>query len=386
MNPDSRQELNHDLSQPFASSRPLADFSLWDQMLEKRSILQFRLELTARCNNDCRHCYICLPAGDRAAQAREPTFSEIMEIADQAVQMGALWCTITGGEPLLREDFEAIYLGLKRKGLLVSVFTNACLLQEKHVALFKKYPPQDIEITVYGVTKETYEAVTRRPGSFDAFLLGLNLLLENGLKVRLKTMALRSNVQELPQIADFCRARTKDYFRFDPLLHLRLDCDPARNEEIKSERLPPQEIVALEKADPERFHALEKGCSKLINSDFCGIKCNHLFHCGTGVGSFVLGYDGNLRLCMSLQHPDCIYDLRKGSLTDFWQSFVPKVKDLRSDKEEFLETCRVCPIINLCIWCPAHAYLEDGEMDAQVPYFCAVAHARAEALGYYERR
>ncbi|MCX6674408.1 MAG: hypothetical protein NTY37_11600 [Methanothrix sp.] len=47
-----------------------------------------------------------------------------------------------------------------------------------------------------------------------------------------------------------------------------------------------------------------------------------------------------------------------------------------------LETCRVCPIINLYIWCPAHAYLEDGEMDAQVPYFCAVAHARAEALGY----
>jgi sulfatase maturation enzyme AslB (radical SAM superfamily) len=47
-----------------------------------------------------------------------------------------------------------------------------------------------------------------------------------------------------------------------------------------------------------------------------------------------------------------------------------------------LETCRVCPIINLCIWCPAHAYLEKGEMDVQVPYFCAVAHAQAEALGY----
>lgn len=382
MNPDLKQELNHDVGLPFASSRSVADFSLWDRMKEKRSILEFRLELTARCNNDCRHCYICLPAGDRVAQAHEPTFSEIMEIANQAVRMGALWCTITGGEPLIRDDFEAIYLGLKKTGLLISIFTNACLLQKKHVELFKRYPPHDIEVTVYGVTKKTYEAVTRRPGSFDAFMQGLNLLLENGLKMRLKAMALRSNVHELPQIADFCRARTKDYFRFDPVLHLRLDRDPARNEEIKSERFTPQEIVALERGDPERFHAMEKGCSKLINSEFCRIKCNHLFRCGIGIGSFVLGNDGNLRLCLDLQHPDCIYDLRKGSLTDYWQNFVPKVRDLHSSKKEFLKTCRVCPIINLCSGCPAHAYLEEGSMDAQVPYFCQVAHARAEALGY----
>jgi radical SAM protein with 4Fe4S-binding SPASM domain len=367
------------------SSRSVADYALWDKMLEKRSILKFGIELTARCNNDCRHCYICLPTGDRIAKEKEPTLEDIMKIADQAVKMGALWCTITGGEPLLREDFPEVYIGLKRMGLLVSVYTNACLIKEEHIDLFKRYPPQDIEVTVYGVSKETYEAVTRRPGSYDAFMRGLSLLLDNGLKVRLKAMALRSNVREMPEIADFCRQRTCDYFRFDPLLHMRLDRDQVRNEDIKSERLTPKEIVALEKADSERFHALEKGCNKLIKSEFCRIKCDHLFHCGTGIGSFVLGYDGRLRLCMSLQNPDCVYDLRQGSLADAWKSFVPKVRDMRSSKKEFLETCRVCPIINLCTWCPAHAYLEEGAMDAQVPYFCQVAHARAEALGHCQR-
>jgi MoaA/NifB/PqqE/SkfB family radical SAM enzyme len=86
-----------------------------------------------------------------------------MDIARQAVRMGAMWCLITGGEPLLRDDFPDIYMGLKRLGLLVAVFTNATLISAEHVALFKKYPPRDIEITVYGVTKNTYEAVTRRP-------------------------------------------------------------------------------------------------------------------------------------------------------------------------------------------------------------------------------
>ena len=80
---------------------------------------------------------------------------------------------------------------------------------------------------MYGVTPATYEAVTRRPGSFANFRRGLDLLLENGVPVRLKAMALRANVHELPEIARFCRARTSDYFRFDPHLHLRFDNDAA---------------------------------------------------------------------------------------------------------------------------------------------------------------
>ncbi|MEA1896217.1 MAG: SPASM domain-containing protein, partial [Bacteroidota bacterium] len=115
---------------------------------------------------------------------------------------------------------------------------------------------------------------------------------------------------------------------------------------------------------------------------FSHISCNHLFHCGTGNGSFSVSYNGLFRLCSSLWHPDCVYNLKKGNLADAWYNFVPKVRDMRSNRKEFLESCRVCPIINLCIWCPAHAHLESGEIDAPVDYFCEVAHARAKALGY----
>ena len=368
------------MSESVVSSRPLSEFSLWEKIGGKRALISFDLEITARCNNDCRHCYINLPAGDRMARERELSFEEIKEIVDEAVSLGALWCLITGGEPLLREDFFDIYLYLKRKGLLVSVFTNATLVTEEHVRCFKKYPPRDIEVSVYGVTEETYERVTRRPGSFAAFTRGLDRLLGSGVKVRLKAMALRSNVHELSEIGRFCRERTKDYFRFDPLLHLRFDGDPARNEEIKSERLSPEEIVALERSDPERFQSLEKGRDKLIVPEFSHITGNHLFRCGTGNGSFSLSYDGLFRLCSSLWHPDCVYDLRKGSLTDAWRNFVPRVRDMRSNRREFLERCCTCPLINLCMWCPAHAHLETGEMDAPVEYFCRVAQARAEAL------
>lgn len=399
----------------YVDSGSLPDLGIWDKLKARRAVISFDLEITARCNNACRHCYIALPAGDREAQRHEMSLAEIDDIAARAADLGAVWVLLSGGEPLLRPDFADIYLALKRRGLLVSVFTNACLVTPEHVALFRRYPPRDIEVSVYGATAETYERVTQRPGSFAAFSRGLDLLLGAGVKVRLKAMALRSNVHELDEIAAFCRARTKDYYRFDPLLHLRFDGDEQRNEQIRAERLSPGEIVTVERADEQRFGALQKGCAdgRLIFAqaegaadadhadhtvDAAGLPlhpdgsvCDHLFHCGAGNGSFSIGYDGTFRLCSSLWHPDCTVSVRPGdrptlvSLREAWEELVPRVHALRSQDPVFLTKCRRCALVNLCLWCPAHAHLEtgsgeQGRLDAVPDYFCRVAHARAAAL------
>jgi radical SAM protein with 4Fe4S-binding SPASM domain len=368
------------MSDTYLVEMRLPEMALWGNTAEKRVPFSFDIELTARCNNDCRHCFINLPAGDRPAQEKELTRGEIADIARQAVALGSLWCLITGGEPLLRPDFAPIYVDLKRLGLLVSVFTNACPVTPEHVALLRRYPPRDVEVSVYGVTRETYEAVTRRPGSYAAFRRGLDLLLDGGIKVRLKAMALRSNVHELPQIAAFCREHTRDYFRFDPLLHLRYDGDPARNAEIRAERLSPAQIAEIEQADPERSASLANHCADLIQPEAAHTHCNHLFHCGAGSNSFSVGYDGTFRLCSDLVAAGCTYDLRAGTLAEAWHEWVPHVRNLRSDRPEFLEGCRACPLVNLCLWCPARGYIETGSLDGRTDYFCEVAEARAAAI------
>lgn len=91
-------------------------------------------------------------------------------------------------------------------------------------------------------------------------------------------------------------------------------------------------------------------------------------------------HGGLFRLCSSLWSPDCVYDLRGGSLAEAWFQFAPKVRDMRSGNREFLRRCRVCPLINPRLWCAAHAFLETGAKDAWCEYFCEVAHARAKAI------
>lgn len=372
------------MSRAFVARRPLAEFGLWDKMAAGRAVFSFDLEVTARCNLDCRHCYINLPAGDRTARRRELSVEEIGRLGREAADLGAVWCLLTGGEPLLRKDFFDVYRALLGKGLVLSLFTNATLISREHIRFFKKFPPREIEVTVYGNSRETYERVTRTPGSFDAFMRGLERLLGSGLPLRLKAMALRSNKHELPAIGDFCRRRTKDYYRFDPQLHLRFDRDEARNALIRAERLSEREVARLERADPERFGALKAACGDLLPpeapADAPVPDCRHIFRCGAGQRSFVVGPEGLLRPCVSLHHPDFLFDLRKGPLARAWTEFLPRVLARTSDRPEYLEKCGRCPIVNLCLWCPAHAYLETGQLDAPVEAFCRVAAARAEGL------
>lgn len=381
---------------PRRRSMEIQDFQLWEKLKKKRVPLSFDFELTARCNNNCSHCYINVPANDYAAKSQELTFDEIMCIVDEAQEMGVMWCLITGGEPLLRDDFNEIYLALKRKGLLISVFTNAVLLNEKTVRLFKKFPPRDIEITVYGVTRDTYERVTQCSGSFEGFSRGVHLLESAGLKARYKAMAIRSNIHEISDIKSFCEEKTKDFFHCDSMLHLRFDGNQRRNEEILAERLDPQEIINLDTKDEERKKKMQLECSRIVRYeklpvDEC-LECEkepeceryisftHLFNCGAGTNNFVLGFDGMFRLCSSLYVPEMMYNLRQGTLHDAWENLVPRVRELRTSNVELLKSCLSCPHFNFCLWCPAHAYLETGKLENPIPYFCEIAKARSRLL------
>ncbi len=365
----------------------IQELPLWKKTEQDRIPFTFDLEVTGRCNNNCRHCYINLPVDDEYAKSKELTLAEIDDLTSEVLQSGGLWCNLTGGEPLLRPDFEEIYLLLKQKAFLTSVLTNATLISRKHIDLFKKYPPRDIEVTVYGVTQETYEKVTRVPGSFNRFMRGLHLFEEAGISVRLKAMIIKSNYDEHEDIIQFSKVHTKDYSRYDSQLVLRYDRDPDRNREILAERLTPDQIAYLDFCDQKRLDSLltqldyEMHKVKLVDDD----KQDLLFRCGAGDKGFVVSHDGYLKLCSSLVAPGTIYDWRSGSFEDFWHRFIPEIKALHLDDGWLAENCKKCSLINSCIGCPAHIYLETGSLNGSASYFCEVAHRRYEMLSIREK-
>jgi MoaA/NifB/PqqE/SkfB family radical SAM enzyme len=124
-------------------------------------------------------------------------------VLDEITEAGCLWLLFTGGEILVRKDFLDIYAHAKGKGLLINLFTNGVLVTEEIAAFLAGMPPFVIEISLYGSTPETYERITRVPGSFERCLRGIRLLKDRGLPLRLKTMVVTVNQHEIWEINRF---------------------------------------------------------------------------------------------------------------------------------------------------------------------------------------
>ena len=155
----------------------LSKESFWSRLAEKaaanRVPFEAMIELTYGCNLRCVHCF------NPTHQAKgELATRQITAILDQLAEVGCFQVGFTGGEIFTRRDVFEILAYAKTKGFAVTVLTNATLITPERADRLKAIRPHSIEISIYGATRETYERVTRIPGSFQHFLTGVQLLRE----------------------------------------------------------------------------------------------------------------------------------------------------------------------------------------------------------------
>lgn len=337
------------------------------------------IELTERCNNNCIHCCINLPAEDLEAKKKELSAEEIKRIFKEAASLGYMSVRFTGGEPLLREDFQELYIFARKIGLKVLIFTNAALITSALVDLFSRIPPlEEIEITVYGMKKSSYEAVTRVSGSFETAWRGINLLLEKKIPFVVKGVLLPTNENEIDDFEKWATTipwmdRPPSYSMF---FDLRCRRDGRKNELIKKLRVSPEEgLKVLTRQNGLYLKEMKEFCSK-----FMCPPGDKLFSCGAGCGGCVDAY-GYFQPCLMLRHPDTTYNLKTGSLKDALTNFFPRLREIKAANSKYLNRCAKCFLKGLCEQCPAKSWMEHGTLDTPVEYLCKIAHTQARFLG-----
>jgi len=338
------------------------------------------IELTERCNNACMHCYINLPAGDLGAKQRELKTEQWKDILQQAADLGALSVRFSGGEPLLREDFMEIYLYTRRLGIAVYLFTNARLITAEIADSFARIPPlRPIEISVYGMHPETYDAVACTPGAFAEFKRGVALLLEREVPFVVKSVLLPPNKADQDEFERWSAnlPGMEKLPAYSIFLDLRARWDSAtKNRTIKSLRFSPEEGLALLSKDTEDYR---RSMAPFI-ANFLYPNGDELFNCGAGEGGCVDAY-GQYQMCMLLRHPDFVYNLKSGTLREGLTIAFPRFKQTRATNPEYLRRCARCFLKGLCEQCPGKSWSEHGTLDTPVEYLCQVAHAQARFLG-----
>ncbi len=334
--------------------------------------LQVSIEVTRRCPLECLHCYNNLPMGDMDARRRELSKDEHFRMLDELVEMGCFWLLYTGGEIFARKDFLEIYTYAKKKGFLVTLFTNGTIITEQIADYLAEWPPFAIEITLYGRTRETYEALTAVPGSYDRCLRGIKLLNERGLPLKLKTVATSINKHEVGAMRQFAEEELGVEFKIDGQINPRIDC----SQSPLAVRLTPEEVVALDMAAPKgvsEYRRLAKHDRENPPNLSHG---NTVYFCGGGMNSFAVNAYGEVGICVISQQET--FSVREAGVKAVWER---SLLQLRMRKRTRVTKCIQCRIQSLCGMCPANGELENGDRESPVEFLCHAAHLRAVVIG-----
>lgn len=347
-------------------------FDEWGELLLQplnggRYPLAGEFELTERCNLTCAHCFINQPAGSLKASEQELTTSQVKDILDQVAEAGCLQLLLTGGEPLLRVDFPEIYLHARRKGMLVMLFTNGTMLTPAIIDILKEAPPILIEVSMYGATKKTYEAVTRIPGSFARFMRGVKLLKASGLPFALKSVILSINKHELilmRQLAEDMDLR----YRYDGSMWPRVDGSRCPF----NYRIGLEELLELDRSNSERMQ------SWVDNYQFSKYRQmrseKFVFNCGAGHRSFHIDSSGRLDACMMARKPS--FSIPEMGFNATWE----KLGKFRLTERTKESACLECSAAGICMQCPGWSQMVHGDNETIVEFVCKLSKARERIL------
>ena len=345
-------------------SQRYTDF-LW-RAVGERIPLNGSIALTHRCNLRCVHCYL---GGERVGVpggSDESDTSFWCGIADQLAEAGCLSVLITGGEPLLRDDFAEIYRHVARRGILTTVFTNATRVDETVLDAFAEFPPQLVEVTLYGASEDVFDRVTGVPGSFRRCLAGLDALVRAKVRIGLKSMIMVENRHEIPTMRAMAEARGAA-FRVDPALFPRRDGDDGPLEH----RVPAAEAVALEMAD----EALRDRSAEYFQRMRTVAPADRLYSCMAGRTGFHIDPSGTLLPCLMVTSHG--FDLHKGTFLTGWREVIPRFleQEVAPDYE-----CHRCEKRFICGVCPAQSQMETGSAHRRPEYQCQLGEERCRTL------
>ncbi len=331
-------------------------------------------ELTPLCNMNCKMCYVRMEKKDQQAIRPLATAAQWLALGQRAKEAGMLYLLITGGEPFTHPEIRQILQGLHNMGLLISMNTNGTLIDEAAVEWLKKSPPVRINVSLYGTDNETYGRLCGDKNGFTKVDTAIGLLREAGIPVKLSCSLTPENVQQLPRIIDYAKARdlvvqVATYMfppvRKDPALagqNSRLTPEAAAKQTALSEYL----ILGKERFLAQRENLClpsgEESCSETGD----GVQCR------AGRCSFWITWEGKLSPCGML--PCGGESVFEKDFLSLWEKVREETAQIRLPAQ-----CAGCSLKKSCRACAAMVYGESGCFDKVPQYRCRMSKAYPDA-------
>ncbi|MCZ7562867.1 MAG: radical SAM protein [Burkholderiales bacterium] len=338
------------------------------------------INLTRRCNLRCAHCY--LDAAALAGAVRdELTTAEVCGVLDAvAARSGGTMVVLTGGEPLVREDLEAIVGHGAGRGLAMVVGTNGVLLTERRVCSLKRAGALGVGISLDSLDPVRHDRFRGLSGSWEKTLAGIEACRRHGLAFQIHFTVTEDNAGELAAMIDFARAagaRVLNVFflvctgRGESLS----DISPRRYEQVLAEVVAAQarhtDLVIRARCAPHFKRIAHQRCpdsplNRIGGGDGDG--------CIAGTHYCRITPEGGVTACPYIAAEEG--NLRERPFSEIWDHGAGFAR-LRAPA--LAGKCGACEYRRLCGGCRARPLAAGGDLMDEDP-FCAYAPAGGAAL------
>lgn len=325
---------------------------------KNRRIWDASFELTYRCNERCRHCYL-EDCGSRPDIGILP-FSIWKKVIDELADMGCAYVLVTGGEPTLHPDFLPFCRHIVDRGMLLNLYTNGLAVSDSLFDSIVALHPNTVSVSLYGGNAAFHDWITSVPGSFDRTLKTLLMFKCAGVDVFVKTVLFNGHADEQTALKALC-----DRIGVSIICSQFVIGSPSG----QNAGLDPDEETLWRffegRAAGDPFW--EQDSIPPVNPDDPV--------CSVGRSALTFTPNGDIVPC--IQFPMVLGNVAKNSVSDVWEH-SPELKRLGQMKfRDISPRCATCEDSGFCSVCPAISWGESGKL-APCGFSCRHARTRHE--------
>jgi MoaA/NifB/PqqE/SkfB family radical SAM enzyme len=176
--------------------------------------LDVKIKVVWTCNLRCGMCPHWREPGDRPLEA-----AAFLALVDDLAALGTRRIHLSGGEPTLRPDLEAIVARAAGHGLRVAMTTNATRLDAARAGALVAAGLRQANVSFDGPDAAVHDAIRGVPGAFERARAGfahLRAALPAG-RLRVNTVVSQANWEAMPAMAAFVRAIGADRWNLMPM-------------------------------------------------------------------------------------------------------------------------------------------------------------------------
>lgn len=309
-------------------------------------------ETTLDCNARCVHCY------SDAKFGRGPLYwplNESLDLIDQLAEAGVIILAFSGGEFLVRPDWELLAGRAVELGMQVTFATNGLKVTREVARRIKELGVANVSVSLDGATHEVHESIRLIPGIFEKACVAVRYLTEAGVRVTVNYTPMRPNLDQaeaLVALAHSLGAKKINLTEYVYTTRGGLDLMPL-----------PSELGALLK----RWTAAAEEWKGRIEVDWhdCrvalilpGAEADPYKGCGAGYTHCRITVDHDVTPCVVLPVP--VGNLREQSFSEIWRT-APELHKIRDRKNIRGGNCASCQFLDRCGGCRAASFARYGD-------------------------